>query len=117
MSRLTIDHTTSDGTIAYAAFLYFDDGDFPNAEVEECGYFTEETEALAAVKATLAGKPADGSSEVLNATSSAAADNTAGWSGQVEKGKWTKDDDDEWFAAPSWERDDKYDGEVFYRGA
>lgn len=116
-TRLTINHETP-STEAFAAFLYFDDGDFPNAEVEEHGYYTDEAEALEVVKAKLARKPADGSPEILKVThaDAAAGNNNAGWSGQVEKGTFVKDEDDDWFAQPSWERDDDHDGEVFYRG-
>lgn len=110
MSKLEITHETPSGTVAFEACLFFDDGDFPNAEVETVGYFTDEDEARVEMRKALAAKPTDVPSEVQ-------AGNMAGWSGTVERGLLTKDEDDEWFVSPSFERDERYEGVTEYRGA
>lgn len=98
MSKLDISHETPDRTIAWEVELFFDDGDNPNAGEETVGYFTDEQEALAAMRTALANKPGDVPSTVEPG-------NTAGWSGVAEHGVFVRDPDDEWFVPPTFERD------------
>lgn len=108
MSKIDLDYGTPTGVPYYRAYIYFDDGDNPNADIEEHGIFTTEAEAWKAIKAALKTKPRRTPSEVEPG-------NTAVWCGLPERGVFTKDDDDDWFMDPSWERDDRYDTDAIYR--
>lgn len=108
MSRIEVRHDTPSGTEAYAAYLYFDDGQYPNAEVEHHGYWTTEEEAWDAIHAALKDKPGRVPSEVEPG-------NTAVWLGQPEMGAFLKDADDEWFTEPSFEPNDDYDVTPVYK--
>jgi hypothetical protein len=109
MTPLTITHATPDGTVAYSAELYFDDGDFPNAQCEHLGYFTTAEAAVAVRDKALAAKDPDHSSAVQEGA-------TAGWCGVVERCTFYRDPEDEWFVQPTAERDYDWPENVTYRG-
>lgn len=108
MSEITITHETPNGTVAFEARLYYDDGDNPNADIKTVGYFTDESEAVSAMHLALADMPVDRPSMIVDG-------NTAAWCGVVDRGKLNKQDDDEWFVQPMFESDDHHDSIVTYR--
>jgi len=95
VSKINVTSETPTNTDAYEATLYFDDGDWPNANVEGLGYWTTADEAVAAMRAALAGKPDDAPGK---------DDNTARWSGVVQHGRFERASDAEWFEEPTFER-------------
>jgi hypothetical protein len=102
-----VTHDMPGDVVAYGADLYFDDGAYPNAEVEHIGYFAIESEAWDAVRDALAKKPSAQPSTVEPG-------NTASWCGIVERGTFVYPPDAEWFAEPDFERDEDYNPDAIW---